>query len=351
MTSNLDFFFTGSTAIRTFRALTEPPLGPAIEIYAQYMREQGYAWQSAREYLRLLGRLNQWLANQGYTAEAIEPDVLRRFRDHILQQGKLRNGFDCILRHLLEIVRPDLCVYTPSPLEILLKDFRDYQLTERGLVQTTVRDWSRIVQNFLQKQIPGGSSGDLSHVSPELIANWVKHHADRTSATHAKHIVSALRSFFSYAFYRGLTDRNFATCVRGAPSWSLADLPRHLSSDQVQKVIDIFDIERRAGKRDFAILLLLARLGLRAGEVIALKLEDIDWEAGIITVRGKMRRAVQFPLPQEVGEAIADYLSYARPKCRNRQIFITARAPTTHSMMWARFPGLRLGPWKSRMLR
>jgi site-specific recombinase XerD len=183
------------------------------------------------------------------------------------------------------------------------------------------------VRNFLEKQIPGGSSGDLSHVSPELIANWVKHHADRTSATHAKHIVSALRSFFSYAFYRGLTDRNFATCVPGAPTWSLADLPRHLSSDQVQKVIDIFDIERRAGKRDFAILLLLARLGLRAGEVIALKLEDIDWEAGIITVRGKMRRAVQLPLPQEVGEAIVDYLSNARPRCRSRQIFITARAP------------------------
>lgn len=327
MTTNLDFFFTGSTAIRTFRALTEPPLGSTIEIYAQYMREQGYAWQSAREYLRLLGRFNQWLANQDCTAEAIEPDVVRRFRDHLLQRGKLRNGFDCILRHLLQIVRPDLCVYTPSPLEVLLQGFRDYQLTERGLVRTTVIDWSRIVQNFLEKQIPGGSSGGLCHVSPNLIATWVKQHADRTSAAHAKHIVTALRSFFSYAFYRGLTERNFATCVPGAPSWSLADLPKHLSSDQVQKVVDTFDMERRTGKRDFAILLLLARLGLRAGEVTALKLEDIDWEAGVITVRGKTRRAVQLPLPQEVGEAIVDYLSNGRPKCKSRQIFITARAP------------------------
>jgi len=88
----------------------------------------------------------------------------------------------------------------------------------------------------------------------------------------------------------------------------VANLPRHLSPEQVQKVLDRCDRERRTGKRDFAILLLLARLGLRAGEVAAIKLEDIDWDDGLITVRGKTRRASRLPLPQEVGEAIAAYL-------------------------------------------
>lgn len=116
-----------------------------------------------------------------------------------------------------------------------------------------------------------------------------------------------LEAFLPRAFRRPAR-RNLATCVPGAPSWSLANLPRHLSPEQVQKVLDRCDRERRTGKRDFAILLLLARLGLRAGEVAAIKLEDIDWDDGLITVRGKTRRASRLPLPQEVGEAIAAYL-------------------------------------------
>jgi site-specific recombinase XerD len=327
MGTYLESFFTDNTAIGTFRALTNPPLGWAIERYAEYLSEERFATQSAREQLRMLGRFNQWLHIQGCTPQAAEPETFERFRDHLRKQGQLRNGYERVLRHLLKIVRPDLPADTPNPLQGLLQGYRDYQLSERGLVRTTVIDFSRLVQNFLEKQVPGGSSGDLSQVRPDLIADWIKQQANRTSAAHAKHIVTALRSFFSYAFYRGLIDRNFAPCVPGAPSWSLADLPRHLSSDQVQKVIDTCDTERRAGKRDFAILLLLARLGLRAGEITPLRLDDIDWDSGVITVRGKTRRAGQLPLPQEVGEAIADYLSTERPKCKSRQIFITARAP------------------------
>jgi integrase/recombinase XerD len=326
MTTTLDFFFSDSTKMGTFRALTEPPLGSAIETYAQRMRDENFARQTAREYLRLLGCFNRWLRERRCTAESIGPDLIQQFREHF-EPRKLRKGFDCIFRHFLQIVRPDLCVHIPSALEVLLQGFRDYLSNERGLVPSTVYASNLLVEKFLKKQIPEGSSGDLSKVSPELIANWVKQNADRTSAANAKHIVTALRSFFSYTFYRRLTDRNFATCVPGAPSWSLADLPRHLSRDQVQKVIKTFDKKRRAGKRDFAILLLLARLGLRAGEIAALTLEDVDWEVGVITVRGKSRRTEQVPLPQEVGEAIADYLFNARPKCKSRQIFLTARAP------------------------
>ena len=122
-------------------------------------------------------------------------------------------------------------------------------------------------------------------------------------------------------------DRNLATCVPSVRVWSLAEIPRHLSADQVQKVLDGCDRTRRGGKRDFAILLLLARLGLRAGEVIALQLDNIDWDAGFITVRGKTRRESRMPLPQEVGEAIADYLYSSRPRCKARHVFIRLRAP------------------------
>jgi integrase/recombinase XerD len=324
---NIDYFFTDFTEIRTFRTLTKPPLGSSIERYAEYLRVEGYSMPSAREHLRMLGRFNEWLEDQGRATEPVEPASFDGFRDYLREQGKLRNGYEYVLRHVLKMIHPNLCVCTPSPLELMLQGFREYLLDQRGLARTTVIDWSRLVQNFLEKQLPDSGSGDLSQIQPALIADWIKLQSGRSSAAYAKHIVTALRSFFSYTFYRGLTSRNLATCVPGAPSWSLVDLPRHLSSDQVQTVLDGCDPERRNGKRDFAILLLLARLGLRAGDVTAIKLEDIDWDAGLITVRGKTRRASQLPLPQEVGEAIADYLYRARPKCKSRHVFVRSRAP------------------------
>ena len=106
-------------------------------------------------------------------------------------------------------------------------------------------------------------------------------------------------------------------------------MPRFLSGEQIRKILDCCDRETAIGKRDYALLLLLARLGLRAGEVVALKLEDFDWDAGLITVRGKGKRVAQMPLPSEVGTAIADYLSTGRPRCSSRRVFLRAKALLT----------------------
>jgi len=324
---NIQHFFNDRTEIRTYRALTKAPLAPWIEQYAEHLRQEGYAMQSSCEHLRMLGRFNEWLDRQSYTTDIVAPDAFDGFRDHLQRQGKLRSGYERALHHLFRIMHPDLCVETPSPLDLLLQGFRDYQLNELGLARTSVRDHRRLVQNFLEEQIPGGDSADLSGIQPRLISDWIQREANRTSTAYARQIVTALRAFFSYAFYKGLMDRNLATCVPSVRVWSLAEIPRHLSAEQVQKVLDGCNRTRRGGKRDFAILLLLARLGLRAGEVIALRLDDIDWDAGFITVRGKTRRESRMPLPQEVGEAIADYLWSSRPRCKARHVFIRLRAP------------------------
>jgi site-specific recombinase XerD len=322
----LDYFFSDFTEIRTFRSLTKPPLAPWIERHAEFLRQEGYAMQTAREQLRMLGRLNDWLDTHGGTSGIVEPVAFEGFRDHLRQLGKLRKGYESVLQHLLRLIRPDLFVYTPTAIDVLLQGFRDYLLNERGLARTTVRDWSRIIQNFLERQVPGGSSGDLSGIQPDLLADWVKQQAGRACG-YGKHVITALRSFLSYAYYRNLIDRNLAVSVPGGRTWSLLSLPKHLCPEQVQKVLDCCDESRRSGKRDLAILLLLARLGLRAGEVAAIRFEDIDWDSGIITVRGKTRRTSRLPLSQEVGEAIAAYLHGARPKCKARQVFVTSRAP------------------------
>jgi site-specific recombinase XerD len=122
---------------------------------------------------------------------------------------------------------------------------------------------------------------------------------------------------------------DLAACVPTIATWSLSKVPKFLPAEQIQQILDSCDRQTVTGKRDYAILLLLARLGLRAGEVVGLTLDDFDWEAGLVTVRGKGKRVAQMPLTSEVGTAIADYLSTARPQCSSRRVFIRANAPLT----------------------
>ena len=139
-------------------------------------------------------------------------------------------------------------------------------------------------------------------------------------------MVTALRSFFRHLLHRGAIDTDLAACVPTIATWSLSSVPKFLPAEQIQRVLDSCDRNTAIGKRNYAILLLLARLGLRAGEVVALTLDDIDWEAGLITVRGKGKRVAQMPLPVEAGAAMADYLRQARPDCSSRRVFIRDRS-------------------------
>ena len=320
--------------MRTFRALTEPPLGSAIENYARYMREQGYARQSAREYL---------LDCSVDSTSGLPIRVVHRKRSNQTRSGDSASTFSIgagcgmasgvSLRHLLQMIRPDLCVCTIKPLELVLRGFREYQIGERGLVHTTAYSFGRLVRNFLEKQVPGGGSGDLSKIEPDLIADWIRTQASCTSAAHAKHIVSGFE-IVPFVCFLSRADREESGNLRarsaglvfgGVSSKTLRLL------EQVQKVLDSCDRNRPAGRRDFAILLLPARLGLRAGEITTIKLDDLDWDTGTITVHGKTRRSARLLLPQEIGEAIADYLCNERPKCKSRQVFIT-KATTTSAL-------------------
>jgi site-specific recombinase XerC len=137
-------------------------------------------------------------------------------------------------------------------------------------------------------------------ISATDIAAFVQGRAAVVTSKRATVVVSALRCFLHYLFHRGLTKLDLAGCVPTIATWSLSNVPRWLSGEQIQKVLDSCDKTTTIGKRDYALLLLLARLGLRAGEVVALTLDDIDWDAGLITVHGKGRRVAQMPLPSEV---------------------------------------------------
>jgi integrase len=140
-------------------------------------------------------------------------------------------------------------------------------------------------------------------------------------------MATVLRSFLSFLFQKGRIAMNLAAAVPSVPRQHLAELPRYLEAREVEKVLGSCDRRRKIGKRDYAILLLLARLGLRANEVVQLTLDDIDWRAGELLIRGKGARVDRLPLLQDVGQALADYLKNARPVCSSRRMFIQCRAP------------------------
>jgi len=140
-------------------------------------------------------------------------------------------------------------------------------------------------------------------------------------------MVTALRSFFRFLFRHGEIERDLAGGVPTVPAWRHAELPRYLEGDDVERVVQACNRSTSVGRRDYASLLLLARLGLRASEVIALELDDIDWRAGVLTVRGKGRYHDRLPLPHDVGEAIAAYLRQDRPHCTTRRVFIRNKPP------------------------
>lgn len=151
------------------------------------------------------------------------------------------------------------------------------------------------------------------------VTGFVQRHAHRLSPGRAKLLVTALRSFLRYLRHRGEISLDLAACVPIVPNWSKSTLPKFLPPGTVQHVVNRCDRQAPLGRRNYAILLLLARLGLRAGEVVALNLEDIDWEASQMTVHGKGGRSTPMPLPADVGEAIAAYLRNGRPHCSSRR--------------------------------
>jgi len=206
----------------------------------------------------------------------------------------------------------------PSPYQIRrcnTSQFRHYLLQERGLSTATLPNYVTFIDQFLSDRFRNGTL-NLSTLRAVDVTGFVQRYAHRLSPGRAKLLVTALRSFFRYLRHRGEISLDLAACVPVVPNWSKSTLPKFLPPGTVQHVVNRCDRQAPLGRRNYAILLLLARLGLRAGEVVALNLEDIDWEASQMTVHGKGGRSTPMPLPADVGEA-----SLECPQLRPRSSF------------------------------
>jgi len=198
---------------------------------------------------------------------------------------------------------------------------------ERGLEPDTVANYVRVVTLFVTVQAGRG----LEELDASDISGFMASQCRQVSARQAERLATGLRSFLGFALVEGLISVPLAGAVPSVARWSGAALPRYLTSKQVAALLASCDRRRALGRRDYAILVLLARLGLRAAEVSALRLDDIEWRAGEIVVRGKGRSEERLPLPPDVGAAIAAYLRRGRPRRPERAVFLRACAPVTRA--------------------
>lgn len=211
----------------------------------------------------------------------------------------------------------------------LLWRYRGYLTRERGVGAGTVRNNLIAVRPFLEGRVcAGGQDLDLEHLGAGDVVAFVVARCSAQSRGSAKLTVRALRSLLGFLHVEGIIDRPLAAAVPSVASWRLSGLPKGLSSAEVARLLASCERRGAGGRRDLAMLLLLSRLGMRAGEVARLELGDIDWRAGEIVVRGKGDRHERLPLPADVGEAVAAYLRDGRPvTARGRTVFVRLKAP------------------------
>jgi len=308
------------------------PLGAYVDALAQELSEEGYARASARYALQLVADFGRWLSRRRITAPRLTPEHLGSYLEYRSRHRHRRSGDAAILRRLLNLLLEKGIVAPVPPVEIapaqrLAEEFRLYLQQERRLAPATVFHYLLFVRRFLAQRFADGEVR-LDCLRADDVMGFVQQEAARLHhPKRAKLMATALRSLLQYARYRGLIGIDLRECVPTVASWSMASIPRTLSSDEIQRLLAHCDRHTALGRRNWAILLLLARLGLRAGEVVALALEDLDWEAGELHVRGSDGDSDRLPISHDVGAALTDYLRHARPVCSCRQVFVRTRAP------------------------
>lgn len=307
-------------------------LGPHVEGFRGYLVERGYTQETVRGQLKVIGRLGRWMDSCSMVPSALSDAGIEEFLVEECGGGSSHRADRRTVMQLLDHLRSEGVAETPAPeprteVELFLDEFRGWMRRDRGLAATTVLRYENMARRFLAERTdaPGTVTGVTSvEVNAFLLAE-----CSRVSVGSAKGRVAELRVLLRYLFLRGLTAGSLAAAVPPVAGWQHTSIPATVDADQVRALLDSCARGTPVGIRDLAILTLVARIGLRSIEVARMELGDIDWRAGQVTVRGKARRIDTMPLPVDVGDALAAYLTEARPETEaaQRRVFLTCRAP------------------------
>jgi len=303
------------------------------EGFAAELSALGYRPDALKKQLRLMAHLSRWLDEQGMAGEALTPQVVDEFLAARRAAGYSIHRSPRALAGLLGFLREQgvagpVCLGLPAAgVEELVERYRDYLQRERGLVVSSVRLYVRAVRPFLIERT-AGENLELGPLTAGDVTGFVLRACSEGRPGKAATTVTALRSLLGFLHVEGLVASSLVGAVPSVASWRLADLPRGLGSGEVKGLLGACDRRSPIGRRDFAMLLLLVRLGLRAGEVAGLELDDIDWRGSEIVVRGKGDRHERLPLPEDAGRAVVGYLQRGRPRtAQDRAVFVRRNAP------------------------
>lgn len=320
---------------RRSRLRVEGPLAPYFEPYSEYLADRGYSQVSYWKKTFLVSEFSRWLGQERIAVGEVTVEHTEAFLRYNAQCRCPKRGDPVTLSGITGwlqdkgIVRPTATASAgTSGVDRIVQEYMSYLHEDRGLAPSTVENYAGVVRRFLTS-ICGTGELRLTSIHGGQITDYIRRNApkDRTFAA-AKHIVTALRSFLRFAQYCDYIQTDLAAAVPSVAGWSMASIPRAMPADCVRRLLDESKTWRTpAGLRDRAILLLLARIGLRAREIVRLELGDIDWPQGWLRVHGKGRQERPLPLPHDAGQAIVSYLKDGRPESTCRRVFLRSRAP------------------------
>jgi len=308
------------------------PLAVQIDSFANRLLHQGYAINTCKAKILLVADLGHWIERKQFHISNLNEKKICEFIKFRLTRYRPNCHENATLRDFLAHLRGTGIVAVPapavdnSPLGRIESNFARYLEQERGLAQVTIDGYIPIARRFLCERF-GTNIILLEELTPPDITQFILHHAHIDSPSRAKLAVTVLRSFLHFLYQRGQISTDLSNFVPTVANWCLSELPKFLKPKEVERLLQGCDQSSPGGQRDYTILLLLARLGLRAGEVVHMELDDIFWETGEFIVRGKSARQDRLPLLQDVGEALATYLCHGRPRCSSRRVFIRMKAP------------------------
>jgi len=318
-------------ASRVSRVLMTGPLASFAGLYSVELRRRGYTERSAVGELRQVARLSRWLEAGGLSAAGLSRERVEEFVVWQRTVGRHRSqwsrpGLLCLLEVLegLGVIAREAPASASSPIEVLLSSFERYLLCERGLAPGTIVGYVMHARWFLEGL---GRDGVAALSAGEVTGAVLRKASSGVSVAAAQYFVSGLRAFLRFCFLEGLLETDLSQAALVVRGRRASLLPRGISPADGRALLDSCDRRRALGRRDYALIILLLRLGLRRGEVARLTLDDIDWRAGELVIHGKGGREDRLPLPHDVGTAIAAYLRRGRPASDRREVFLRARAP------------------------
>jgi len=325
------FFNSSRSGPGRVRSLREGQHGALLDRFSGELLRSRYANITARRHIRAAEHFAHWATSQSIAISQWDKSVLERFGLHLRRRrcpfghsgpAHQLTGASLFLEHLrlAGIIRN--APAEPGDRPALLISFRRWMREQRGTQDAALDNYDRAICALLEH---------IEHNPERLNARNLRQfflmYNDGKSHTAIKHRATALRMFVRFLIAEGRCPVGLEACIPLVPHWRLSSLPRYLQPEEVERTLALCDPTTAAGKRDRAILLLLARLGLRAGDIVQLQLGDINWRDAWIHVSGKARRQTRLPLTQEVGNALVFYLQQGRPQTDSDRVFVRCRAP------------------------